>query len=66
MLLVQHVSARVASGNYPHLHLLIAGPCRIEPWGGFGSYVPPLLGEGLWTPTRERLHILLSEAGEPA
>ncbi len=66
VLLVQHVPARVASGNDPHLHLMVAGPRRIEPWGGFGSYVAPLLGDGLWAPTRERFHALLADTGEPA
>ena len=66
VLLVQHVPARMASGNDPHLHLMVAGPRRIEPWGGFGSYVAPLLGDGLWAPTRERFHALLADTGEPA
>ena len=40
VLLVQHVPK--ISDAHPHLHLVVAGPRRITPWGTFGPYVTPL------------------------
>ena len=46
VLLVQHVPARNGGTAQPHIHLIVPGPRRIMPWGGFGDYVKPLCRDG--------------------
>lgn len=64
VLIVQHVPARAARSNDPHLHLLVAGPRRVEPWAGFGSYVPALMGDRVWNMVHERFRTLLAHGSE--
>lgn len=46
VLLVQHVPARNANTAQPHVHLIVPGPRRIMPWGGYGDFVKPLCRDG--------------------
>ncbi len=46
VLLIQHVPALNASTAPHHLHLIVPGPRRLAPWGGFAEYVKPLCRDG--------------------
>ena len=42
LILVQHVPARAASANPPHLHIIVPGPRRLTRFSSFGSFVSEL------------------------